>query len=452
MLLAFGLLLALLVGGLLWWAHELDKTLPPARTPAEREARNLKIFDAAWGKIAERYYDPSLHGLDWQAVRRQFRSDAAAAPGELELYVNVLTPLTDRLDDSHVYVTLPPAHDVDPGDQAARLQACGRSLYEDGLGFMTGRPWKPGLAAVVVDVPKGSGAERAGLEPGTEVIGWDISRTRCEPPRVRLQLMDPRGRRELSFVSPPQPPEPPRRAYTLPDGVRVVRFNAFQAEDAQWVLQQLDTAPAKGLVLDLRHNHGGRQRAAALVAGALLGAGKTMGTEIGRKGRKAVFSRDFDWLDGWYDDDRLDHQVRYRGPVVLLIGPASASAAEILADSLRYHRRARLIGERTSGQVMASSGYALPDGGKIHVSIMDYLSPGGGRLEEVGVRPDLQVRQTLAAIRADRDLVVEAADADLTGNRPRAQVSTKPFPSAASRRAAFVLKVSDRAAGSDPGR
>src|SRR5437867_4321307 len=52
---------------------------------ATREGR-LVVFDDAWQTIHDRYYDPTFHGVDWEAQRVSFRAAAAEAGNSRELY------------------------------------------------------------------------------------------------------------------------------------------------------------------------------------------------------------------------------------------------------------------------------------------------------------------------------------------------------------------------------
>ena len=53
--------------------------VPAASVSAETREGRLQIFDDVWETIRERYYDPNLHGVDWQRLSAQFRPLAAAA-------------------------------------------------------------------------------------------------------------------------------------------------------------------------------------------------------------------------------------------------------------------------------------------------------------------------------------------------------------------------------------
>src|SRR2546423_191672 len=46
----------------------------------------LAVFDDVWETVRDRYYDPTLRGLDWDAEREKFRPLAAEAKTTAELY------------------------------------------------------------------------------------------------------------------------------------------------------------------------------------------------------------------------------------------------------------------------------------------------------------------------------------------------------------------------------
>lgn len=50
----------------------------------------------------------------------------------------------------------------------------------------------------------------------------------------------------------------------------------------------------------------------------------------------------------------------YGGPLAVLVGPASASAAELLAARLQETGRARIVGRRTRGAGVGTRGSTCP--------------------------------------------------------------------------------------------
>jgi carboxyl-terminal processing protease len=167
----------------------------------------------------------------------------------------------------------------------------------------------------------------------------------------------------------------------------------------------LEGPSPRGLILDLRSNGGGLVRVETTIAGYFLPRGADLGRSVEQ--RKTIRR------------STPPSPTRYEGPMVVLIGPRTASAAEVTAAVLRFHRRASLVGGETAGAALTARSYKLPDGGLIDVAIADYFTPDGRRLEGVGVKPDLPVVQTLDAIRAGRDLPLEAAEKALLEGRWR---------------------------------
>jgi len=80
----------------------------------------------------------------------------------------------------------------------------------------------------------------------------------------------------------------------------------------------------------------------------------------------------------------------YAGPVYVLVSERTASAAEIAADALQASGRATLIGEVTAGQMLSQRVYDMPGGFQLYLPIADYYSLASGRIEGVGLTPDMQ--------------------------------------------------------------
>ena len=72
---------------------------------ATREGR-LAVFDDAWARINERYYDEAFHGLDWNTQRTTFRELAAEAGSSQGLYA-VLRRMIAPLNDPHTRIFAP---------------------------------------------------------------------------------------------------------------------------------------------------------------------------------------------------------------------------------------------------------------------------------------------------------------------------------------------------------
>ena len=97
--------------------------------------------------------------------------------------------------------------------------------------------------------------------------------------------------------------------------------------------------------------------------------------------------------------------------MVILQNKYSASASEVLAAALSDNGRATIIGEKSYGKGTVNTSKQLPNGGVLFVSIAYWLTPKGSLIDNVGVRPDIEVLLTDADIDARRDTqILRAVD------------------------------------------
>lgn len=401
---------------------------PAARADAVDEAR-VRVFDDVWGLVRERYYDPSLRGVDWPGLGESLRPRAARARDEAEFY-DVLRQLLGSLRDPHTRV-FPPGESVDWRVQ--RYVSVGVSVRE------------VGGAAVVAFVARESEAARAGVRAGDAVLSVDGERPEAlaarraggaRTPSARAlafaRLFDgPRDtiveavfrresggrerrvrlRREV-FARVPE--------FTLRragGGVSIAAFNIFTEEVAARFVRALraEGDATRALVIDLRENGGGETEAMTDIASALLPAGAPLGRFTGRDGRALVEPRTRSaFLSA------AEGPLNFAGPVAVLTGPRTASAAEVFAASLREPGRARVFGETTCGCVLGiRRRHTLPDGGILDISEMDYRTPGGARLEGEGLAPDEPLAPTRDELRRGRDAPLARAVAWLRDGTKR---------------------------------
>ena len=135
-----------------------------------------------------------------------------------------------------------------------------------------------------------------------------------------------------------------------------------------------------GYVLDLRNNPGGLLTQAISITDFFLENGEIVST----KGRKVSETRKFFARSG----DGIKGK-----PIIVLINNGSASAAEILAGALKDHKRAIILGEKSYGKGSVQSIIPLRNGGGMRLTISKYYLPSGKSISEVGVSPDILVKE-----------------------------------------------------------
>ena len=98
----------------------------------------------------------------------------------------------------------------------------------------------------------------------------------------------------------------------------------------------------------------------------------------------------------------------FAGRVVILVDETSQSQAEYTAMALRAAPGAIVVGSTTAGADGNVSAIPLPGGISSMISGIGVFYPDGAPTQRIGIIPDLEVRPTIAGIRAGRDEVLEA--------------------------------------------
>ncbi|MCH7483520.1 MAG: PDZ domain-containing protein [Chloroflexi bacterium] len=162
--------------------------------------------------------------------------------------------------------------------------------------------------------------------------------------------------------------------------IEIQQFTERTVSDMQEALQQVEDGGYSGLILDLRLNPGGGLDATVQVTDMFLDGGIIL-TQVDRNGVATPY------------------EARPGGeateiPIVILVGPNSASGSEVLAGALQDHGRAQLVGDRTFGKGSVNHLRELSNGGALYVTIARWLTPDGDLIEGVGLTPDVQVDTT----------------------------------------------------------
>ena len=132
----------------------------------------------------------------------------------------------------------------------------------------------------------------------------------------------------------------------------------------------------KGIVLDLRNNPGGLLDQSVILSDAFLEEGEIVSV----RGRHSHSSSSFTAEPG---------DLANGMPIVLLINGGSASASEIVASALKYHKRAIIMGRQSFGKGSVQSIMALPIDGALKLTTALYYGPDGKTLQAHGVAPDI---------------------------------------------------------------
>ena len=167
--------------------------------------------------------------------------------------------------------------------------------------------------------------------------------------------------------------------------LRLASFNEKATDETRAGIEALRAKDPhlKGLVLDLRNNPGGLLDQAVGVSELFLNGGEV----VSQRGRDA------------HDIERYNAKpgTALGGlPVVVLVNPGTASAAEIVAGALQDRHRAEVVGLTSFGKGSVQTVIPLRGGldGALKLTTARYYTPSGRSIQRTGIEPDLEVAET----------------------------------------------------------
>ena len=301
--------------------------------------------------------------------------------------------IIDELGDPHTVYITPESYQSGFDLIGGTFEGIGATVDQDSL---TGE-------IVIVTPFRGSPAEEAGIRPGDAILavdgesteGWSVQDAVSQirgPDGSTVTLTVRHTDRETEDVAivrgtivfptvffeevlDENGEVVPELAY-----IEIQQFTERTVGDMREALEQIEKGGYSGLILDLRLNPGGGLDATVQVTSMFLDGGLVL-TQVDRDGIE------------------IPYEARPGGeateiPVVILVGPNSASGSEVLAGALRDHGRAQLVGDQTFGKGSVNHLRELSNGGALYVTIARWLTPNGDLIEGVGLTPDVQVDTT----------------------------------------------------------
>ena len=128
----------------------------------------------------------------------------------------------------------------------------------------------------------------------------------------------------------------------------------------------------KGLIIDLRDNPGGLLDTASDIIDELLPTGVITYTVDKNNNKEYIYS----------DSNAVNI------PIVVIVNENSASAAEIMAAAVKDSDNGAVVGNTTFGKGLVQQFKSLGDGTYIKITICEYFSPKGNKINEIGVEPN----------------------------------------------------------------
>jgi len=291
--------------------------------------------------------------------------------------------LLDSLDDPYSRFMEPKAH------QEMRIRL--RGSYS-GIGIYIGI--KDKLLMVISPIP-GTPAAKAGLKAKDKILTIDGKPTKDMALDVAVSyIRGPKGTKVKLGIIRGSAKDPKEYVISrenivikstefkmLPDDIAYIKLNTFEKQSAPTEMKNAIydalRKKAKGLIVDLRNNGGGLLDNSIQIGSFFIKSGEIIVSTVDRDG-----TRDVRYSTG---------DIIWRGPLVVLVNEASASASEILAGALKDNKVATLVGSKTFGKASVQSVRVLQDDSAVLLTIAKYLTPSGEDISKKGIMPDVVI-------------------------------------------------------------
>lgn len=175
--------------------------------------------------------------------------------------------------------------------------------------------------------------------------------------------------------------------------IHIYTFATHTGEEFKEALRDVKAKGARKLIIDVRMNPGGLITPVVDVADQILTRGPVVSYQA-KNGTKQTFD-----IDG----------ISKPMPMVILINRNSASASEILAGAVQDKKEGIVMGEKSFGKGTIQSVEELSDGTALKISIAQYLTAGGRKIDKIGIKPDVAVQQTGTPFDMNSDSVLQEA-------------------------------------------
>jgi C-terminal processing protease CtpA/Prc len=418
--LVFVVMLALLPAANLE-AHPPTSAAQPASGTISKTDREtaVGILDAISKAIQDLYYDPKMNGVDWKAVQARARTKIAQSNSMNEALTQIAVAVS-ALNDSHT-VFEPPARP-----------------YRLDFGFEYQLIWN---RCFVMHVRPGSDAEAQELKRGAEILTINglapnrqnfhsieyLTYTLDPKPEMHLEARYRSGEKQDLRIKAKLTMSPDL-AYRPGSGVRydvirssenerhrmrtqLVHFGDVGILKFPWFFYNVEhfyelsgkLRKDKALIVDLRGNPGGAVETLEYFIGMLFDHDVKVCDKVQRKKTSPEVAKS-------------EHRIYFPGKVIVLVDSESASAAEIFARVMQLEKRAKVIGDHTSGSVMEATDFYYASSGVDYgaeVTIANLIMTDGKSIEHIGVSPDEVLLPKLVDLESGSDPVMAQAAQEL---------------------------------------
>lgn len=398
----------------------------------DRRAEWRQIFDEAWRMMRDGFYDPTMRGVDWAAMKRRYEAELpyVALRGDLNILIG---EMNGELGISHISAYGGDSVEI-PRTSAGLLGADYR--VENGY-YRIARIYRGDNSSDETRSPT--------TLPGVDVREGDYllsvnGRTVRPPQSIYSAFEGTAGHQVTLIVNDTPSAAGARRAVVVPiesevairyrDWVEMNRQKVDHATNGHCAYVHIPDTGKRGI------GEFGRQfYAQADKRCLLLDARWNSGGEIPDFYFERLARRHLEYDAPRYGADLHHQRPAILGPKVLVINEYAGSGGDSVADYFRKYALGPIVGKRTWGGLMGI-GDELPmiDGGRVTIPTISAWDVVNGKsewiVENYGVAPDIEVDNRADDVIAGHDPQLERGIAILNealGKNPPAAPQRPPY-------------------------
>ncbi len=361
-----------------------------------------QAFEEFWRSFGAGFYDRSMHGVDWKALRTKYESllPGISTPEE---FTALLSNMVGEVNSSHSEIS--GVSSVPPGPSQPTLAMVYDNDYAGpGLKVSAVMPGSPAdtsgsriqvgeyiLAIDGEDVKNDENYYRTIQNKEGKVVELlvNTSPTRDGARTVKLKPLSAAANSELDYNARVKHTQ--ELVSKLSGGkLAYIHIREMLAPSLAKFNRELwsDAYLKDGLVLDIRGNAGGNTHDAILQA-------------LSHKVYGYIRARD--------GDAETQPVKAWDKPIVLLINEDSFSDAEVFPQGFRALHLGKIVGVSTPGYVIGTIDLSLLNGIHYRVPTIAYYTLDGKNMENLGIPPDITVTNTPEDVLKHHDRQLEAA-------------------------------------------
>ncbi|HEX7332262.1 MAG TPA: S41 family peptidase [Pyrinomonadaceae bacterium] len=379
------------------------------RVRVDRPAEWAEMFDDGWRTMKYRFYDPKMHGTDWDAMRAKYRP-LVDFVGDRQELLNIINEMIGELNASHTGAAPPPrgpgsggvatSHlgvELEPDSAAGRYRVT--HIYEDGPADKDWVRVKVGDYLLAIDgKPVKAGDEYWQLL--NQRLNRKVNVTFNSKPaedgawNTRIEAISTNAYSQLRYERWVK--ERRKKVDELSGGrIGYLHIQAMNQPSLRRFEKELrEYRNKEAMVIDQRWNGGGNieQELLAILVQRQYQVWQPRGTEATGRPFAGFF-----------------------GPKIVLQNWRSASNAEMFPAGFRALGLGKVVGTPTMGAVIGTGSYSLIDGSTVRTPGVGVFLADSKRtnMENYGVQPDMLIENKPEDTLAGRDRQLEAAVEDL---------------------------------------